>query len=123
MLKFSTQTIPKVTTDLTQKAEIQTFDKIFLAPSPFDDESTDNFISLKDISYDSTQLRNGQTILDVPGKTYYESTFTIDSETAIKANVRKARYAFYLSDPDFVAPAPVLQSQMMVSACVNTTVS
>ena len=101
MIKFSNPLIVQpAVVKLVEKVEPQTFSRVFLAPTPFDDQSTDNFISLTDIKYDYKMLKPGETVLDCPGKTCYESTFTIDSETAIKANVRKARYAFYLTNPN-----------------------
>ena len=86
----------------------KTFDQVVTIPGTEETETSINFVSLTDLEIDVGRIQPGVGPLDVSGNTCYECTFMVDSESAILANVRKARLVFYLTQPANFAPAPVI---------------
>lgn len=79
--------------------EDKNFDEIIKLPSDSDTETTQNFISLKDVYYNRVTYSEVSDVLEGDGKCSFEINYYVDMEMANRANVRKLRFHFYTSDP------------------------
>ena len=100
---------PTVTADMSSLSDVsqnKTFDEVVTIPAINSGETTTNFLSLTDVLFYPEKLQPGLSLLDIDGSTRWETAFSISSEAAIQANVRKARLVFYNTHPGFTfAPA------------------
>lgn len=82
-----------------QAIEDKQFNDIILIADESDSDSIDQFVNLRSLNYDPATLTEISDVLDGDGQCVFDVNYSIDSESALRANVKKVKFEVYVKDP------------------------
>ena len=98
-MTFRVKPLPNIGIDPRKFITDNTFDQIFQTPRLSDVDALQNFCTIRDVYCDPATMTVDTNVLDGNGKVSFDIIFFVDSEAAVKANVRKVRFKIYNRDP------------------------